>query len=530
MAVSGLMPGVGGAAAVPGENGLIFFTSGRGGPTGDDSQAKIYGREILSSTGLGDVIGPFATETGQHKHSSISPDRKTLAYSLGTPGTFLTEDFDIYLKNLDTGVVTPITTPGDGNTADRPAFSPDGKYLSYDNEVGTNDTGGRDIFVRNLQTGITTNLTNTASVTETKSAWTPDSQTLYYNTGDPTGTNTMNIMKRPALGGAETAGIPDSGISEFQPSVSPDGTHICFTLGSGFNSSTSIFSALTSNPASQTLIATGNGGNINCVFSPDGTLIAFTQGVFGSGELVMEPSDGSALVPTPLTDSLTHFDGNADWAVDGQPVCSDATVTTTPGKAVVLPLKCVDIGPEYEKTSVTVSLKSPAPINGKLGTITQGSPATVVYTPNAGFIGNEAINFTGFDAHNFAQGQKTVTVKVAPVTANPPVLTKLKVAKKIKHANKNPKLSTKKKGTTISFTLSKAAAVTFSFTRTGNLSKSAKSGKFTVAAKAGVNRVVFFGKTSKTKTLILGKYKVSVVAKGADGATSPAQTKRFSLK
>ncbi|MGK2878343.1 MAG: TolB family protein [Solirubrobacterales bacterium] len=531
-ALAGLLPATAGAAALGGENGTIFFTSGRGGPAGNDGEAKIFGRTILSSTGLGVVNGPFTTTTGkQHKHSSISPDRMLLAFSRGTPGTPLTEDFDIFLLNIDTGVETPITTPGDGVTSDRPAFSPDGKFLAWDNEEGANDTGGRDILVRNLQSGVTSNITNTAGIAnaETKPAWTPDSQTLYYAKGDPTGANTMNINKRPATGGSETSGVPDSGASEFQPSISPDGTKVCFTLGTGFNSSTSVYYALTASPATQTLIHTGDGGNINCVFSPDNTLIAYTQGVFTAGALVMEKADGSDLAPITLTDEPAHFDGNADWAIDGRAQCSDVTVKTTPGKPVTVPLKCVDTGPQYEQTDVVEILRSvPAPVNGKVSEEVQGNPATVVYTPNAGFLGTEVLKFTGFDAHNFAAGgDKTITIQVA---LEPPVLSGLKIASKIKHAKKNPKLSTKKKGTTISFTLSKDANVSFSFKRTGKLSKSATSGKFTLAGKAGLNRVVFYGKTSRTKTLALGKYKMSVSAVDSDGAKAPTQTKRFSLK
>jgi hypothetical protein len=532
LALLGVVPTVVSAAALGGENGIIFFTSGRGGPAGNDNEAKIFGRTILSDTGLGSVIGPFTTATGvQHKHSAISPDRKTLAFSRGTPGTFLTEDFDIYLQDLDSGVVTPITTPGDGVNSDRPAFSPDGRYLAYDNEEG-NNIGGRDILVRDLQTGLTNNLTASAGIAlaETKAAWTPDSQTIYYALGDPTGTNTLNIKKRPAAGGSETDGVSDTGISEFQPSISPDGTRICYTLGAGFSSDTSILVAPLNNLAATTIISTGSGGNINCVFSPDNNMIAYTQGVFTNGGLVMERASGEDLFPAFLTDEPGHFDGNADWAPDGRAQCSDVTVKTTPGKPVTVPLNCVDTGPQYEQTDVIELLKNlPAPVNGTTSPVTQGAPATFVYTPNPGFLGSEVLKFTGFDAHNFAAGgDKTITIQVA---LEPPVLTDLKIASKIKFSKKkNPKLSTKKKGTTISFTLSKAANVSFSFKRTGKLSKSATSGKFTLAGKAGLNRVVFYGKTSKTKKLELGKYRLSVSAVDADGAKAPTQTKRFTLK
>src|SRR5687767_8127590 len=102
-------------AVLPGENGLILFTSGRDGADNDDSQAKLF---------LGDfralpVIQPtFTQAAGQHRHASWSPDRTKVVYARGTPGSFVTEAFDIYVHDMTTGVVTPITDTADNLTAD----------------------------------------------------------------------------------------------------------------------------------------------------------------------------------------------------------------------------------------------------------------------------------------------------------------------------------------------------------------------------------------------------------------------------
>ena len=48
--------------------------------------------------------------------------------------------------------------------------------------------------------------------------------------GQPSGGPVRRHLRRPAAGGAETLAVADSGISEFQPSISPDGTRICYTL------------------------------------------------------------------------------------------------------------------------------------------------------------------------------------------------------------------------------------------------------------------------------------------------------------
>ena len=43
-------------------------------------------------------------------------------------------------------------------------------------------------------------------------------------------------------------------------------------------------------------------GDINCTRSPDGRRIAYTNGVFSQGRLVMENADGSSTEPVALED------------------------------------------------------------------------------------------------------------------------------------------------------------------------------------------------------------------------------------
>jgi Tol biopolymer transport system component len=419
VAACAAMPAYVHAAALSGFNGRILFTSGRGGAPGDDAQAKIYMRTVIGSAGGGTVSAALTPTAGvQFKHPAWSPDRKYIVYSRGTPGTFLTEDFDIYVQDMTTGVATPITTPGDGVTSDRAAWSPDGTRIAYDNETGTNNTGKRDIFIQNMANGLPVgspiNRTNTPTLIETKAAWTPDSQTIYFAVGDPTGVNTMDIHRMPAGGGMPTLAVPDSGLSEFQPSISPDGSQICFTLGDGFSSNTSIIVAPIANPASGTVLATGNGGNINCVFSPDGTKVMYVNGVFAAGGIVFENADNTSLSPIFVEDVPSHFDGNPDWAPDGTPVCRDEAIQTSTGTPVTIPLDCVDTGPDYEKTTVAEFITSDPPINGTLGDPVPGTPYTVIYTPNPGFNGVEIIKYNGFDARQFASPERTITITVAP--------------------------------------------------------------------------------------------------------------------
>ena len=215
---------------------------------------------------------------------------------------------------------------------------------------------------------------------ETKPAWSPDSQTLYYAMGDvnvaPNGNNNdVKIVREPADNtGSPTELIHISGAHAFQPSISPDGTRICFTLSNaaGLNTSASIFVAEINNPAGASLLASSGSGDYNCTWSPEGFTIAYVSGVFTGGALVAEDSDFSDIVPQTLTDDAGNFDGNPDWAPDAAPSCQDSTATTSVNTAVSIPLPCTDNGPAYERTQVNRTIVD-QPQNG---TSTRSSWAT----------------------------------------------------------------------------------------------------------------------------------------------------------
>jgi Tol biopolymer transport system component len=537
LAVVLVLPSAAGAV-LSGWNGRMLFVSGRGDADNNDSTAKIYLQEFFGDTAAGPA-GTTVTPTNgiQHRHPTWSPDRTKIAYAAGDAAT---KNFDIYVLDLTMpGAVPQNITNSNNVTEDRPAWAPDGKHIAFESEV-TDGSNQQDILVTEYPTGVAALfLTSTSAIFEGKPAWSPDSQTIYYVKGDLTIANATGIYKKAANGsGSEQAVLDDGSVSEFQPSISPDGTKMCFTRGSGVNATADIYTTTLANPtAVNNLSDDATNANYNCTWSPDGFTIAYVTGLFPAGDLVSENSNdddvpGSFQV---IEDTPMHFDGNPDWAPDGTPTCDPTTVETPKDTAVTIDLSCADVGPAYEQTNVREFIKT-GPTHGKVGDVTDDpnpSPATtgtVTYTPNAGFSGTDTFVYYGFDKYQFATSA-TVTVKV---DLKPPSIKNFKM--KPRRWARGPKLPTfavgsakVKVGTTISFTLSKAAKVTFKFARKV-AGKRKPAGKLTFNAAKGKNRVRFQGRLSKQRSLVgLGSYIVNAIARDSGGRTSKT-TKTLKFK
>ena len=88
-------------------------------------------------------------------------------------------------------------------------------------------------------------------------------------------------------------------ISEFQPSISPDGTKVCYTQSNaGFYNTADVLVAPITSPTSGAIILSKDlaVGDYNCTFSPDGSLVAYVTGTFSTGELVMVRADNTSVI------------------------------------------------------------------------------------------------------------------------------------------------------------------------------------------------------------------------------------------
>lgn len=408
-------------AVLSGENGRIVMVSGR--PPETDATARLYLLPVPSnSIGGGLISAPIVPAAGQYRHPSWSPDRTKVVFANGTAG-----NFDLFVIDLEAGTgpvqITPTEGAGANNLSeDRPAWSPDGSTIAYEHQPspGSTDRQIRTQPANDLQLPVTTSdLTAAGGMFEGKPAWTPDSQTVYFHRGDPNTAGNSDIYRKPAAGGPETIAIPDSGISEAQPSISPDGERICYTLtNAGFNGTADVLVAPLANPASAVVVSKSvTLGDYNCTWSPDGQMVAYVNGIFGTGRLVMVKADNTSPIEIELADAA-GFDGNPDWAPDGRPECTDQSVETEVDKPVTITTECLDTGPEYERSEVREFAET-QPTNGTLSQDLAGDP--FVYTPNPGFSGTDAFEFSSFDEAGFGVDNGIITINVKRPSVQPEV-------------------------------------------------------------------------------------------------------------
>ncbi len=542
------LPTAASATSIAGPNGKIAFASGRGGAAGDDTQARIWVADYPGGTPVQVTTIP----TGQHRHPNWSPDHTRIAYAVGTAfsGTYA-----IWIADLRTGSQTEFAPAAP--MQDRPTWSPDGTKIAY----GSNG----DLWVKDVAPGSTAvQLTNTPGITEERPVWSPDGTTLYYNRG--AAGNRDIYMKSPVTpAGAEVAVISGA-TDDWQPALSPDGKRLCFLRGPQDNTADLETANVNGTGIAPFAVHDATLGNLNCVWSPDGTRILYTQGAFSAGELASKDINGGSFGLLTSMNVASHFDGNADWATNFPPTCDAKSASIAVNGFTTVRLSCVDPDAGFGADPPTatpldsdaLSIVTP-PAHGSIGSIAGGQ---VVYTPAKDFQGTDTFTYSGNDGTSDGP-PATVTIAVSKggtgtgtVTGTgtgtgtpdrtPPAISALAVSPaRFRLGSALARLARAPVGTTISFRLSEAARVTLSFQRALAGRSSGRScvkptranrthrrctryvaagSLAALTAKAGASKVRFAGRLSHSHRLALGRYRVLASARDAAGNRSKPRT------
>jgi dipeptidyl aminopeptidase/acylaminoacyl peptidase len=127
-------------------------------------------------------VPPFSL--GGADDYDIAPDGKEVCFSMNAdPVPAVSTNADLYVVSINGGEARKITsTPGaDSN----PRYSPDGKYLAWRAQVRAGYESDRwRLLVLERATGRLTNLTETVDRWVNSFAWRPDSNALFFTTGD----------------------------------------------------------------------------------------------------------------------------------------------------------------------------------------------------------------------------------------------------------------------------------------------------------------------------------------------------------
>ena len=541
----GALPAVASATFIPGPAGKLVFASGRanneGTPAdGNDDKAKIWVADYPGGTPIQVTTLPAGT---QHRHPNWSPDHTRIVYAAGVAfsGTYA-----LWIVDLRTGEQTQFVPAAEKQ--DRPSWSPDGETIAY-GSLG-------DLWVKSVDGGAAVNLTNTAGVTEERPVWSPDGNTLYYNRG---AAGDRDLYKTSPIAGSTQVPIEIGATDDWQPALSPDGDTLCFLRGAQSDAA-DLYTIGVNGGSAQPFATTGGLGDLNCVWSPDGTKILYTLGAFSGGDLITRNVDGSS--PSLLTgmNVAKHFEGNADWATNFSPTCEDRKASIPVNGFVSVEFSCTDpdngAGKEAPHAEGIgdpfLEVVSP-PAHGTLGGL---SDRKVIYTPNKDFKGTDTFTYTGSDSVSDAKPAK-VTIQVGQeqggggADITPPTITSVRVsAKRWLRGAKLASVSAVPTGTTISFRLDEAARSTVAFQRAlpgrrvgGKCAKPTaanRDGKACVryvgagqlpsfAGKPKVNRVKFQGRLSGSKRLAPGTYRVVVRARDAAGNAAKKNGPSFTI-
>jgi WD40-like Beta Propeller Repeat len=204
---------------------------------------------------------------------AASPDGSRLAYV----GPADDGSSQVFIANVDGSGVEQVTT--DLYEQGAPAWSPDGSKIAY---VGQRGDEPANIFVLDLATGASAQVTfESQGVFEDPwgfpFSFTPDGASIVYNATIMEADTAGGEIRIVPLAGGESALLANLYDYEGDLQLSPDGSHLAYSCGSGVGWTGGICVA-NADGTNRRQVAMGNGDSIGGArWSPDGTRLAFSN-------------------------------------------------------------------------------------------------------------------------------------------------------------------------------------------------------------------------------------------------------------
>ena len=278
-------------AAFPKKNGEIAFQSNRDG----NEEIYVTNTNATNQTRL-------TTDPNNDLHPAFSPDGKQLTFTSRRPNNVSDE---IYVMNADGTNQTPRTGHPPRNF--QSVFSPDGQkiaFVSFRDGTGNNNS---EIYTMNADGTNQTRLTNTAE-NETRPVFSPDGKKIAFTRRELSGARNVDIYLMNSDGTGQTRLTTDPA-QDNNANFSPDGKKIAF------NRSGDIY-LMNSDGTDQTRLTTTSYTEELPAFSPDNEQLAFASDQDGNFEIYVMSSSGAG-TPTRLTETAPPVvNTKPDWGPD----------------------------------------------------------------------------------------------------------------------------------------------------------------------------------------------------------------------
>jgi len=269
---------------------------------------------VMVSTGEPRLVKTVLPEIGLEWYPRVatSPDGRYLTFVSDNPiqgigkEWDLTEEFgngsQLFLYDIKKEELSLIVQ--DGYAVDRPAFSPDGKLIVFD-QYGAD--GDWDIAIVEISSG-EVSLVVSSDFVEEAASFTPDGENLVYSSSRIDDTHHLFITN---LANGETRQLTREGNYNGDPDVSASGQLV---YASERNGEVDLYLMNLAGDHNATVVAELPGKQYFPRFSPDGSFIAFTTfDEIGGSDIYLIDSNGWG---PPVRVTNTHsLETCADWII-----------------------------------------------------------------------------------------------------------------------------------------------------------------------------------------------------------------------